>query len=251
MVVGRVDKNSVREQISKGFGTWKGDVPKRQWVTGSDSKFTPRKNQILIVNRPGATQAQVRFGMKIPPIHWPQRYALAVGNALLGEYFNSRLNAVLRDQMGLTYSIGSSISYSQDLARLAIGSATETQHVGKLVKKTVDILKDLKKGTVTAEEVQVSKDYLVGGFPLSVSTLGSVASRWVGGYLYQLGPDYLNEFVPKISALDVQDVNKAVREGLKLEDLVIVVAGNAKDIIKSLKQSGFNNFRQISAEDLK
>lgn len=91
--------------------------------------------------------------------------------------------------------------------------------------------------------MRTAKEYLTGGFPLSVSTLGAVASRWLAGTIYGLGPDYLNEFVPRVSAVTADQVLAAVAQTFKLQDMVITVAGDAKEIDKSLKQAKLRSVR--------
>lgn len=250
MVVGRVDKEGFRKKIVEAFGSWKGEMPKKPARQFTDPRVAAKPGQILIVERPGLTQAAVRMGFEAPPLKSPDHYSLTVANALLGEYFNSRLNSIIRDKLGLSYGIGSSFGYSKDFAVFTIGSATRNETVGQLIKKTQEILRDLKKGPIPGDEVQMAKDYLIGGFPLSVSTLGSVASRWLGGYVFDLGPGYLNEFVPKVTETKPEQVLSAVGKHFPLERLRIVVAGNAAEIKKSLAAHGLTSYRVLTANDL-
>lgn len=250
MVVGRVDKAKFRAKIDALFGSWSGEAPKHVYAKATDPRVHHAPGQILVVDRKGLTQAQVRMGFKGPLITSPDHYSLTVANALLGEYFNSRLNALIRDKLGLTYGIGSSFAYSRDFGSLTISSATRNQSVGEVIRHTLDVLKDLKKGPIPQEEVDMAKEYLIGGFPLSTSTLGSVASRWMAGYIFDLGPTYLNEFVPKVSAVSAKDVLAAVKKDFNLDQMVIVIAGDSKEIIDSLKDSGFHSYRKITLKDL-
>jgi zinc protease len=250
MVVGRVDHRAFREQILSLFGSWKGSVPKKANLSVRNPKYNTKRDEIVIVDMPGLPQAQIRLGFKTPGIHSPKRHALAVANALLGEYFNSRLNLIVRDRLGLAYGIQSSLTYFKEAAFFSIGSATATANTGRLLEETIHQLRLLKAADVLAEEVETSKDYLIGGYPLSVSTLGAVASRWLNGYTFQLGPDYMNEFMPKIAAVTRESVVQAVDEAFQLDQLVVVVAGDAKVIEKSLKEKGFKHFRRILAKSL-
>jgi predicted Zn-dependent peptidase len=157
---------------------------------------------------------------------------------------------IVRDRLGLAYGIQSSLTYFKEGAFFSIASATATPNTGKLLEETIHQLRLLKAADVLAEEVETSKDYLIGGYPLSVSTLGAVASRWMNGYSYQLGPDYMNEFMPKISAVTRESVVQAVDEAFHLDQLVVVVAGDAKTIEKSLREKGFKRFRRIPVKSL-
>jgi len=249
-VVGRVNKDKFREKIIAAFGKWSGEAPKNKYKNFSDPRTKIGNAQILVVDRKGLTQAQVRIGFHSPLITSPDHYPLSIGNAMLGEYFNSRLNSLIRDKLGLTYGISSGFSYSRDLAVLTISSATRNESVGELVDKTIGVLKGMKKGPIPSEEVDMAKEYLIGGFPLSTSTLGAVATRWMAGYLFNLGPNYLNEFVSKVSAVNAPDVQQSTSRDFDLDHLVIVIAGDAKAIISSLKESGFKSVKKIEVKDL-
>ncbi|RYZ71730.1 MAG: insulinase family protein [Proteobacteria bacterium] len=198
----------------------------------------------------GLPQAQVRFGFPIPSIYSKNRYALAIGNALLGEYFNSRLNSVIRDELGLAYGVGSSLSYARDLSYLSIASATALPHTPILIREVQKILESLKRGEVTSEEVDTAKSYLIGGYPMSVATLSAVASRWLAGTVYGLGPDFLNEYIPEIEKVDRARVAASIQEAFKLSELKIVVAGDASKIGPLLKKFGWKNLQILKPEDL-
>lgn len=250
LVVGRVNQKDFRKKIEDVFGAWNGEAPVHEWVKYQDPFVTrKRAGEVLVIDRPDLNQASVRMGFKAPNFTDRRHYALSVGNALLGEHFHSRLNSLIREKLGLTYSITSGFSYTQYSATFGVSSATKTESVGKLIQKTMEVLRTLKKGPIPDEEVRVAKDYLIGGFPLGTSTLGAVASRWMNGHLYGLGPDYLNEFVPKVSAITSPDVVKAIGQVFDLDKMVITVAGDAKGIEKSLDAAKIPH-RRVSVRDL-
>ena len=249
MVVGRVDRDKFKKRIEEVFGQWSGEAPARQWGKYVDKRLgVPKKNQVLLVNRKGLNQAQVRLGFKAPLIKDPDHYSLVVANALLGEYFNSRLNSIIRDKLGLTYSIGSGFSYSRDFANFTISAATRNEAAGELIQKTVQVLRELKKGPIGKEEVSTAKEYLEGGFPLGTSTLEAVASRWLAGFVFNLGPEYLNEFIPKVRAVTDEQVLQSVAKHFDLDNLVIAVAGDDAEIAPLLK--GYS-IKRVSVADLK
>jgi zinc protease len=250
LVVGRVDREQVKTRINSLFGNWKGALPKKKSFSVKNLKFQTKKGEVLVVDMPGLPQAQIRLGFRVPGIRSPKRYAFSVGNALLGEYFNSRLNLIVRDRLGLAYGIHSSPTYFKDFAFFAISSATATRNTGRLIEETIHQLRLMKAADILKEEVDTAKDYLIGGFPLGVSTLSAIANRWMTGYSLQLGPEYLNEFMPKIASVSRENVVQAIDEAFQLDQLVVVVAGDAKAIEKSLKEKGFKRIRRIPAKTL-
>jgi zinc protease len=250
VVVGRADRAKLRARIADLFGPWKGKAPARPVVRYSDPRVQPRPGQILIADRPGLTQAQVMIAMPAPQVKSQDKYPMAVANALLGEYFNSRLNSVLRDQLGLTYGISSQLRYSQYHSLFTVGAATANPTAGQLLKRAMAILEDVRDHGVTDEELTLSKEYLLGSFPLGVATLGSVAGRWTNGYLLDLGEEYLNGFIPKISAVTRAEVESSLRRYLRLGQAIVVVAGDGDALEASLKQAGYRSFKRIRLKDL-
>jgi zinc protease len=251
MVVGRVDRAQFKQKIEALFGGWKGEAPTREKRTYVDARMGLSKpGTIVVVDRPNLNQAQVRIGLPAPLLKDPDHYSLVVGNALIGEYFHSRLNALIRDKLGLTYGIGSSFAYNRELGVFTVGAATRNETVGSLVSETMKVLKETRKGPIDDAEVTMAKEYLMGSFPLSTSTLGAVASRWLAGYIFELGPEYLNEFVPKVRATTQAQVQTALAKHLKFDQATVVIAGDAKAIEKSLRLAGFPSIRRVSAADL-
>lgn len=239
LVVGRVDRVKTKLKIEEVFGRWTGKLPV-QVAPSKGVRATPTTPAVWIVDRPGLTQAHLRIGFRAPLMNSSDHYALVVANAMIGELFNSRLNLVLRDELGLTYGIGSAFSYSRALAVFGVSAATRNEAVGELVSRTVTILDDFKKSPASvskafADEVTASKEFLTGGFPLATSTLGRVAGRWLVGEFFELGPDYLNEFASKVNQVTPEQVVAAASKHFDLEHLSIVIAGDQTQILKSLQ----------------
>lgn len=237
LVIGQGDRNTLKKKIIAAFEEWSGEVPQHEWKSFKDQRLPKQRNGIILIDRPNLNQAQVRIGFRAPLMKAPEHYPLIVANAMLSEYFNSRLNTLIRDQLGLTYSIESSFSYSKDLALFTISSATENKNVSQLIQKTIEVLKELKRGPIPPDELRMAKEYLVGGFPIENATLVSIAARWLGGYVFDLGPNHLNEFIPKVNQVREDEILQALKQSFNLDQITIVVAGDAQQIIRSLNRS--------------
>ncbi|MGK5087787.1 pitrilysin family protein [Bdellovibrionota bacterium FG-2] len=260
-VVGQVKREELRPLLLKEFGDSEKFPPSEVVRIPARGFFDPRLKsattsaqgafrRIVVVERPLLKQVQIRIGVRAPLIGDPEHYALVVGNALIGELFNSRLNGLIRDQLGLTYGVQSSFSYKKEFASFSIATSTRTDQVGLVLQKTVEVLRQLQEGQLTQEEVKVAKEFLLGGFPLSTSTLESVASHWLVGMVFDRGAGYLNEFSPRVKAVTRDQVVAALRKHLNLNNLVIVVAGPSSEIEKSLVVSGFKSLKRLTVKDL-
>ena len=251
LIVGRADRAQLRQELMKSFGPWSGEAPSRVVKSFTDNRIPPIKSGgVLIVNRPGLQQAQVRIGFRAPSFNHPDQYALAVVNALFGEYFDSRLNVLLRDKLGLTYAIASGFIFNRELGVFNISAGTRNASVGPLLRKTLEALHLLRSGTITDQEIQTAKDYLAGGFPLQIATLNSFASRWTVGHLLGLDSEFLSQFVPKIQAVTRVDIERVVKAHFSPPKIYLAAVGDAKEIQKSLTEQGGFTSKVITEKDL-
>lgn len=99
------------------------------------------------------------------------------------------------------------------------------------------------------EEVKTAKEYLVGGFPIANATLEAIANRWLTDYLFNLGKNRMNEYIPSINAVDTEGVLSAVSSAIDLSRMTIAVAGDAKVIGEVLKKAGYG-YREVPVKGL-
>jgi hypothetical protein len=60
--------------------------------------------------------------------------------------------------------------------------------------------------------VNQAKAYLEGSFPQQMAGTDALASRWLVGQVFKLGPDFLSEFIPKIRATRATQVQEAIKK---------------------------------------
>lgn len=251
MLVGKFDRAAARKQILERTEGWKGQPPAPMEKSFSDPRFGVRTpEQVLLVNRPNLTQAQIRIGLQGPLIDDPKHFELAVGNALFGEYFQSRLNRTLRDRLGMTYGASSGFEYSLGHGVFSIRTYTSNAKAGEAAKWAIELFSNWSKGPLEYDEVNKAKEYLEGGFPLAVSTLQAIASRWLGGYLFGLGDEYLKLYPKRISQVDPESVARSLRETFGGKIPYVVIAGDASRVKPVLLEAGFPAVKQIEVSDL-
>lgn len=256
LISGRADPEKLRPIILREFGSdtgsWQGSLPapENSRASHAEPRIAQVKERVLLIHRPNLNQASVRLGFHAPLLNSPDHYPLFVLNALLGQHFGSRLNTLLRDKLGLTYSIGSSFSFERELTVFSISSNTRNESAAELIAKTLDVLKDLKAGNVSADEVAVAKEYLVGTFAIASASPSSSVSRWLSGKQFSMGPDYLNEFIPKIRAVTPEQVIAAAKAHLKPETAWITVAGDITVLEKDLSKRKLGPARRLTLQDL-
>ena len=80
--------------------------PRRDQAPGDvDDSPHPAGRRLVLVDRPGSPQTEVRVGHVGLPRLTPEFHAVAVLSSVLGGLFNSRLQRLLREDRGYTYGI--------------------------------------------------------------------------------------------------------------------------------------------------
>ncbi len=103
-----------------------------------------------------------------PPTSMREFFGLSVINGILGEASTSRLFQKLREELGLAYTVQSSISFSKTEALLMIQAVTGSATLARCLHAAdEEIEKFLAKG-ISVEELEEAKTRLAGAFSLSL-----------------------------------------------------------------------------------
>ncbi len=251
VVVGDVDPATFRPLLEAQFREWTGSAPKVAFRANNESVYQTRKGQVIVIDRPDAPQAEIRLGFQAPTASVPERYDLRVAVSLFGDLFTSRLNRVLRDEMGLTYSAQAALGFERELGVLEVATSTRNAMVGRTLRKALDLLEGLQQGSFEEAEVSAARDFLVGSFPLRHNTVWEISRRWLAGWIHKQGPDFLNEFVPRISGATRVSTERAVRKHFYGKRPILVVAGDARALAVELKKSGFTDLKILRPKDFR
>lgn len=158
-------------------------------------------------------------------------FAATILNEILGgNGFASRLMEEVRARRGLTYGIGTGLA-DLDHADLLEGSfATSNDKVGEAIQVVRDVWADVAAHGVTQKELDDTKTYLTGAYPLRFDGNARIASILVGMQIMGLSPDYPLTRNDRVNAVTLQDVNRLAKSLLTPDKLTFVVVGDAKGL---------------------
>ena len=176
-----------------------------------------------------ATQAHIRMGMPGMSRGDPDYFPLWLGNHVLGGGgFSSRLTIELRQKRGLSYS---SYSYFAPYSRpgpFAIGVQTKKEQAAEVLAVVQRTLRDFVAEGPSAEELEASKQNVIGGFVLRVDSNSEILEYLSMIGFYQLPIDYVDRFPERIAAVTRAQVTDAFRRRVRPDDMVTVVVGPEK-----------------------
>lgn len=171
-------------------------------------------------------QSVILFGQPGIKRDDPDYFAAAILNEILGGGgFSSRLMKEVREKRGLTYGIGTYL-VGFDLAELVLGQlSSDNAKTAEAVQVIRDEWTRLATEGVTPEELETTKTFMTGAYPLRFDGNGPIANILVGMQMVGLPLDYPATRNDKIDAVTLEDVNRVARELLRPDKLTFVVVG--------------------------
>ncbi|RYZ94849.1 MAG: insulinase family protein, partial [Sphingobacteriaceae bacterium] len=185
----------------------------------------PADEHFYYKEKPEALQSAIRVGIPSITRSHPDFPALQVLNTVLGGYFGSRLMANIREDKGYTYGIGSGISPLKNAGAWFI--ATE---VGADVCKAalVEIEKEintLKADLVSAEELELVRNYMLGSLLGSLENVFSHADKFKNLYFSGLEYDYYDRYVETVKTIGAEELKQLANEYLDFNQFYKVIVG--------------------------
>jgi zinc protease len=159
----------------------------------------------------------------------PRYLALKVGNfSLGGGGFQSRLMHEIRDKRGLTYG-----AYSYFLPMMQTGPfiaslSTRNDQVDEAYKVNNSVIDEFLEKGQSAKELEMAKKNITGGFPLTIDSNKKLVSTLAAIGFYSLPLDYLDTYIDRVNALDLETVNKAMKSVLASKNRVSVIVGKGQ-----------------------
>ncbi len=237
IVVGDFDKAELRSKIEKAFVNWKaGDVSAKALPVSKPQE----KARIFIVDRPGSAQSVVSVGQIGVDRSNPDYYALNVMNTILGGGFTSRINMNLREDKGYTYGARSGWSFRRGAGPFSAGGDIQTAYTKEAVAEFIKELNDIRGGRpVTQKELEYNKQSLIRRYPAGFETVGAISQQLANLVTYGLPDSYFNDYIAKVNAITVGDVNRVAKQYLDPAKMAIVIVGDRKVIEPGLKDLGY------------
>lgn len=224
-VVGDIEPQELANALDAIFG----NLPDKAELTPVPEIKIQSAGKRIVVKETGP-QSQIQFGQAAPKRRDPDFMAAYVMNHMLGgSSFSSRLYKEVREKRGLTYGVYTDIS-TLDHAALFVGSlATKNETAGEALKLVEQETTRFMNEGPAAEELEQTKSYLIGYYPLRFDTTMKIASLLLGLQLDSLTPAYLTEREKLIRAVTIEDVRRVAKKILQ-NPLLVVVAGEPKGI---------------------
>ncbi|WP_018871751.1 pitrilysin family protein [Thioalkalivibrio sp. ALJ16] len=153
-------------------------------------------------------------------------YALTLANHVFGGGgFTSRLFQEIRSQRGLAYSVSSRLQPMAVEGPFRIGMQTGVDQADDAVAALREQLVRWHADGVDADELDASRENVVNSFPLSLASNSDIVGLLGMMAFYDLPLDYLERYIERIQAVELEDLNERLRARIHPDAMVTVIVG--------------------------
>lgn len=234
VLVGDIEPDRALDELRAALAGWSSDHAAREMlplpeVTGGD---------LLLVNRPGAVQSQLRLSARAVPRTDPRYPALQLANLAYGGYFSSRLVENIREDKGYTYHARSALEFTPSGASLLVDADTASDVTAAALLETRYELGRVGLVPPTDLEVESVRQYAIGSLLTATSSQSGLASQLVALAGVGLGADWLRAHPARLADVTREQVAQAALEFFAPVAFTGVVVGDAEALAPKLAALG-------------
>lgn len=245
-IVGDVTAEEAFAGADRAFGNWvRAAVP----ATGT-ADVPPPTRRVVVIDRPGAVQTEIRVGHIGVPRKHPDFLALDVALKILGGEGGNRLYRVLRSDRGLTYGAEANIHALKDNGDIVASTDTRSDTTSEALRLIVDEFARIRRERVNPRELADAQAYLTGSFPLTIETPGAIALQVLNAVVYGLDLQELQTYRERVTRITPDDIQRVAQQYLHPDRLSIVLVGDANVFAKQLPALGFEQVERIPLTQL-
>jgi zinc protease len=226
-VVGQFDDAQLSNQLQGALGGWKSSTEYCRIDHEAQVNLTPCVHEIITPEKANAVfYAGMHLEMRDDDPDFP---ALAIANYILGgSALTSRLGNRVRQQEGLSYSVGTSLTAHpvdrrSNFTVYAIFSPKQREKLRQAIEEELD---RWVEGGVTADELESAVEGFLQSEQLHRSCDGNIASLLAGSIFAKRDLGYYDQLDRRIRELAVDEVNRAIQTNFKPKRLIEVFAGD-------------------------
>ena len=222
---GDISNIQFQDSIKKYFDSWND-----QNINSLDSAIPANNRTQAIENKniDDKTSSDVYIGQSVDVTEDSDDYRnLMMGIYILGGNFSARLMQSVRDEEGLTYGIGSTITgcgYGTTGHWYTWGTFSPNL-VEKGIRSTLSVIDKWFAKGVTERELAAKKTTLNGSFQVSLDTTSGLIDKILTNAEKGRNISYLDNYTNKINVLNKDEINRAIKTYLDPKKFITSIAG--------------------------
>ena len=232
VVAGDISMAELRALADKAFAGWARGTPART----SLGMPTTTPARVVIVDKPGSPQTQVRVAAIGAARSTPDFRSIQVMNLAFGGLFSSRINMNLREAHGYTYGASSQFAFRRAAGPFQIASGIRTDVTAPAVAEIFKEVAGMVEMPMTVEELTKAKDAMANSLPGAFETGANAVNNYSNVFIYDLGSDYYTSYAAQVRAVTSEQALAAAKTYLVAPNMVVVAVGDRKQIEPELRK---------------
>lgn len=231
-VVGKFNKQKIKQIVEEQMGDW------QKGPEASYPVATPNSaNTVRVIDRPGAPQSTLYYGLPVADPSNEDYVALDVMNSLLGGSFGSRITSNIREDKGYTYSPRSILNNNYRTGVWYEVADVTTEHTGASIDEIKKEITRLQNEPPTKEELKGIQNYESGIYVLQNSSPGGIIGQLNFLDVHELPESFLVDKVKNINAITPEDVQKMATKYITPENMTLIVVGDKEKIKNQVQET--------------
>ena len=184
----------------------------------------PGKVRMKLLGR-RTEQAHVTIGWRGVPQEHPDKYALDMLNAILGEGMSSRLFLELREKRALAYDVHSYGTNFVDAGHTVIYAGVTPERISEVIEASLEQVAKLRETIVPEDEIERVRDFNKGRLELRLEDSRGVSNWLAGQELFLDRVRTVQEVCDIIDSISAADVQRVARQYMRPELSYIAAVG--------------------------
>lgn len=222
-VAGNFKEDEIMDLLEANFS----GIPKGPRQPGCSA---PQYHPAIYTKEKDVEQLHLNIAFESVVADAEEKYALTILNSVLGGSINSRLFQVIRENLGLTYTIYSYGSSYKKAGLLHIYGAMNPIQLEEVFANTFRVIEDLKENGITDDELCMTKEQIKTELIMGNE---SAKNRMNSNGKSILLRDYiipLDETISKINNVTRDEITDFARKYLNKENCSLSLVGNLEGI---------------------
>lgn len=198
-----------------------------------------QKGKLFIVDHPGAVQSIVNI-FRHAPVYDPydEYFKLSLVNFPLGGNFNSRINLNLREDKGYTYGANSRFAGGKQTGVFLASADVTAESTKQSIEEFITEIQKYHDNGMTENELNFLKNAYTQSDALEYETPRQKSSFLSRLLSLELDSDFTSKQQSIINNISTDELNILANKWLKIENMHILVVGDAKTLTESLSNLG-------------
>lgn len=231
ILTGDVTLAEAKAWATKYLGTWKAPAnPLTKAAARTITNPSSVATRVILVDKPDAAQSVIMIGGPGMSRDNPDYPAALTMNTILGGSFSSRLNDILREQLGYTYGASSGYSFAPVVGPFVARSDVRTNVTDSSLAVFFREIRKIGSEAVPDVELNRARNYIVLGSLSSYETAGQIANALTTAHLFGRTLAATPPELARVQRVSAAEILAAGKRYIDPDHVTVVVVGDIAKI---------------------